>query len=92
MQENLKIFALGGLDENGKSLYVINYNEQLYIFDAGLRYPEEKLLGIDIILPDYQYVLDKGSCTSGRNKPYPPKIIVGDREHLCLICQDTDDP
>ena len=57
MQENIKIFALGGLDENGKSLYVVSYNEQLYIFDAGLRYPEEKLLGVDIILPDYEYLL-----------------------------------
>ena len=32
MNENVKIFALGGMDENGKSLYVVDYNYQLYIF------------------------------------------------------------
>lgn len=57
MNENVKIFALGGMDENGKSLYVVDYNYQLYIFDAGLRYPEESLLGIDVILPGFQYLI-----------------------------------
>ena len=57
MNENVKIFALGGMDENGKSLYVVDYNYQLYIFDAGLRYPEEALLGIDVILPGFQYLI-----------------------------------
>ena len=58
MEENVRVFALGGLDENGKSLYVVDYNSQLYVFDAGLRYPEESLLGIDVILPGYQYLID----------------------------------
>lgn len=58
MEENIRVFALGGLDENGKSLYVVEYNYQLFIFDAGLRYPEESLLGIDVILPGYQYLID----------------------------------
>jgi len=58
MNENVKIFALGGMDENGKSLYVVDYNYQLYVFDAGLRYPEESLLGIDVILPGFQYLID----------------------------------
>lgn len=57
MEENVKIFALGGLDENGKSLYVVEYNEKIFVFDAGLRYPEEALLGIDVILPGYQYLI-----------------------------------
>jgi len=65
MKENVKIFALGGLDENGKSLYVVTYNEQLYIFDAGLRYPEEALLGIDVILPGVNYLLERKDCIRG---------------------------
>ena len=59
VSENLRIFALGGMDENGKSLYVVEYNNQIYVFDAGLRYPEESLLGIDVILPGYQYLISK---------------------------------
>ena len=58
MNENIKLFALGGMDENGKSLYVVEYNEQIYVFDAGLRYPEESLLGIDVILPGFQYLIN----------------------------------
>lgn len=59
MSENIKIFALGGMDENGKSLYVVEYNDQIYVFDAGLRYPEESLLGIDVILPGFQYLINR---------------------------------
>ena len=59
MNENVKVFALGGMDENGKSLYVVEYNEQIYVFDAGLRYPEESLLGIDVILPGFQYLISR---------------------------------
>lgn len=62
MSENVRIFALGGMDENGKSLYVVEYNEQIYVFDAGLRYPEESLLGIDVILPGFQYLISKKNC------------------------------
>ena len=58
MNENIKLFALGGMDENGKSLYVVEYNEQIYVFDAGLRYPEESLIGIDVILPVFQYLIN----------------------------------
>ncbi len=65
MEENVRVFALGGLDENGKSLYVVDYNSQLYVFDAGLRYPEESLLGIDVILPGYQYLIDNKDRIKG---------------------------
>ena len=65
MSENIKIYALGGMDENGKSLYVVEYNNQLYIFDAGLRYPEEALLGIDVILPGFQYLKSRKDSIKG---------------------------
>ena len=58
MKEIVKIFALGGLDENGKNLYVVDVNDDLYIFDAGIRYPEESLLGIDIILPGINFLFE----------------------------------
>lgn len=58
MKEYIKIFALGGLDENGKSLYVVDVDGDLYVFDAGIRYPEESLLGIDIILPGINYLFE----------------------------------
>lgn len=58
MKEVVKIFALGGLDENGKNLYVVDVDEDLYVFDAGIRYPEESLLGIDVILPGINFLFE----------------------------------
>jgi ribonuclease J len=52
----IEIFALGGLNENGKNMYVVKVNEDIFIFDAGLKYPDDRLFGIDYILPNYDFV------------------------------------
>ncbi len=52
----IKIFSLGGLNENGKNMYVVEVDKDIFIFDAGLKYADDKLLGIDYILPNYDYV------------------------------------
>ena len=52
----IKIFSLGGLNENGKNMYVVDVDDSVFIFDAGLKYGNEKMLGVDYILPDYTYI------------------------------------
>ena len=52
----IKIFALGGLNENSKNMYVIEINDDIYVFEAGLKYADEKFLGVDYIIPDYSYI------------------------------------
>ena len=54
----IKIFSLGGLNETGKNMYVVNVDDNIFIFDAGLKYANDKMLGIDYILPDYSYIKD----------------------------------
>ena len=54
----IKIFALGGLNENGKNMYVIDVNNDLFIFDAGLKYADDKMLGVDYIIPDFKFLTD----------------------------------
>ena len=49
----IKIFALGGLNEDGKNMYVVDVDNDMFIFDAGLKYADDKMLGVDYIIPNY---------------------------------------
>ena len=53
----IKVFSLGGLNENGKNMYVVEVDKNIYIFDAGLKYDNEKNLGIDYIIPNFDYLI-----------------------------------
>lgn len=52
----IKIFSLGGLNETGKNMYIVEVDKDIFVFDAGLKYADEKMLGIDYILPNYDYL------------------------------------
>ena len=53
----IKIFGLGGLNENGKNLYVVEVDKKIFIFDAGLKYDNDNNLGIDYIIPNFEYLV-----------------------------------
>ena len=65
VEQKIKIFALGGLDENGKNLYVVEVNDKIFILDAGLKYPTEDLLGVDAVIPDFTYLKENVSRVQG---------------------------
>ncbi len=52
----INIFALGGLGEDGKNMYCISINRDIYIVDAGLKHPSDTLLGVDAVIPDFSFI------------------------------------
>ncbi|AZP05186.1 ribonuclease J [Jeotgalibaca ciconiae] len=52
----IKIIPLGGVRENGKNMYVVEVDELIFVLDCGLIYPDNELLGIDIVIPDFTYL------------------------------------
>lgn len=63
--QNLKIIPLGGAGEIGKNMTIYEYDNQILIVDCGIMFPKETMLGIDLVLPDWQYLMDKKEQVCG---------------------------
>ncbi|KAA3643294.1 MAG: ribonuclease J [Chloroflexi bacterium] len=65
MSKKLRIVPLGGLGEVGKNMMAYEYDDQIMIVDTGIMFPENDMLGIDYIIPDYKYLQDKRDKVKG---------------------------
>lgn len=63
--KKLRIIPLGGLGEVGKNMMAIEYGENILIIDTGIMFPENDMLGIDYIIPDFRYLMDKKDKVRG---------------------------
>lgn len=63
--DRLLVFALGGVGEIGKNMYVVQYANDIVVIDSGLKFPEEDMLGIDIVIPDISYLIDNKDKVRG---------------------------
>ncbi len=61
----IKIFGLGGLNENGKNMYVVKVNNDIFVFDAGLKYDNDLNLGVDYIIPNFDYLIKNRKNVKG---------------------------
>lgn len=63
--DQVRIFALGGLDENGKNMTVLEINDVIFVVEAGMKFPESDQLGVEFIIPDFQYLIDNKDRIGG---------------------------
>ncbi|EMN7829644.1 ribonuclease J [Staphylococcus pseudintermedius] len=56
--KDIRIIPLGGVGEIAKNMYIVEVDDEMFMLDAGLKFPEDEMLGIDIVIPDIQYVLE----------------------------------
>lgn len=61
----VRIFALGGLDEDGKNMYVVEVEQSIFVVEAGLKYPEIDQHGVNMIIPDFKYLIENKDRVKG---------------------------
>lgn len=84
----IKIFSLGGLNEDGKNMYIVDVDNDLFIFDAGLKYANDKMLGIDYIIPDFSFLKENQKRIKGLFITHGHKKAMG---AVCDIVRELKD-
>ena len=79
MNDKLRILSIGGCGEIGKNMTVLEYGDEILVIDAGIMFPHNDMLGVDLVLPDYHYLRDKHRKIQGL------LITHGHEDHIGAI-------
>ncbi|ARB40901.1 Zn-dependent hydrolase [Mammaliicoccus sciuri] len=63
--DKIRIIPLGGVGEIAKNMYIVEVDEEMFMLDAGLMFPEDEMLGVDVVIPDIQYVIENKDKLKG---------------------------
>ena len=80
MKEKLKIIPLGGLNEIGKNMTVVEYGQDIFVIDCGMAFPDNDLLGVDLVIPDVTYL------RRHKNKVRGIVITHGHEDRCTAVC------
>ena len=64
-RQKIKVIALGGAGEIGKNMYLVEVDDDIFVLDAGLMFPETEMLGIDVVIPDISYLIENKERIQG---------------------------
>lgn len=78
----IHVYALGGLGENGKNMYVVDVDEQIFILDSGIKFPSSELFGVDEIVPDYRLLINKKHKIKGIFMSHAHEDHIGAISHI----------
>ncbi|WP_141433470.1 ribonuclease J [Bacillus sp. 03113] len=87
--DSIKLIALGGVGEIGKNMYLVEVDEDIFVIDAGLMFPENEMLGIDIVIPDVTYLIQNKERVQGIFLTHGHEDHIG---ALSYILRDLDVP
>ncbi len=86
----INIMSLGGLNENGKNLYVVNIDGKLLVFDCGMKYAPDKMYGVDYVIPDFQYLEEHKNDIVGVFVTHPHHENMGALSDLLKVLPDVN--
>ncbi|AOG60168.1 ribonuclease J [Spiroplasma helicoides] len=86
---DIKFMAIGGQDERGKNIFVVSVDDDFFVFDAGIKFPERSILGIDVVIPNFDYLKANSKKIKGIFLSNPSSNNAG---AISYILRDIDVP
>ncbi|OHP96665.1 Zn-dependent hydrolase [Staphylococcus sp. HMSC063F03] len=75
--KDIRIIPLGGVGEIAKNMYIVEVDDEMFMLDAGLMFPEDEMLGVDIVIPDIQYVIENKERLKGIFLTHGHEHVIG---------------
>jgi ribonuclease J len=82
--------GLGGLNENGKNLYLVSVDNKILVFDCGMKYAPDKMYGVDYVIPDFTYLIEHEKDIAGVFITHPHRENMGALTDLLRVIPNVN--